>query len=96
MQTSDFTCIDEVYTDNHVDLITLKDGRVVGISYECIVVYKDMDDFYNFTDNHVDLITLKDGRVVGISYECIVLYKDMDDFYNFDGKVKPTISLERA
>ena len=53
-----------------------------------------IDDVY--TDNHVDLITLKDGRVVGISYECIVLYKDMDDFYNFDGKVKPTINLERA
>jgi hypothetical protein len=59
MQTSDFICIDDIYTENHVDLITLKDGRVVGISYECIVLYKDLDDFYNFDGNEKPTISLE-------------------------------------
>ena len=59
MQTSDFICIDDIYTDNHVDLITLKDGRVVGISHEFIVLYKDLDDFYTFDGNEKPTINLE-------------------------------------
>lgn len=28
-----------------VDVITLKDGRVIGLNDECVVMYKNMDDF---------------------------------------------------
>ena len=31
-----------------VDFITLKDGRVIGIDAESVVLYASMDDFYSF------------------------------------------------
>ena len=30
-----------------VDFITLKSGRVLGISDDCVVLYDDMEDFYS-------------------------------------------------
>ena len=30
-----------------VDFVTLKDGRVLGISDDCVVLYQDMQDFWD-------------------------------------------------
>jgi hypothetical protein len=51
MQTNNFnmlniTAITSEYPD--VDLLTIADGRVIGISSDCVVLYANMDDFYNF------------------------------------------------
>ena len=37
--------MEHVYPD--CDLITLADGRVLGISKEYVMLYDNMDDFYN-------------------------------------------------
>lgn len=34
-----------------VDLVVLKDGRVIGISGECAVLYPSLDAFYEFSGN---------------------------------------------
>ena len=40
------TYIDKVETGEHrVDLITLKDGRVLGIDDACVVLYENMQDY---------------------------------------------------
>jgi hypothetical protein len=52
--------IDDITTDGYTDLITLKDGRVVGISSEYIVLYQDMDDFYNCDPSNKPTIDLGD------------------------------------
>jgi hypothetical protein len=54
------THIDKIETDEYrVDLITLKDGRVLGISDDCVVLYENMQDY-------IDNITK--------SRQCIDLY----------------------
>ena len=30
-----------------VDFVTLKDGRVLGISDDCVVLYQDMQDYWD-------------------------------------------------
>ena len=44
------------YPDVH--LVHLKDGRVVGISSDCIVLYKDIDAFYECATNELPTIQL--------------------------------------
>ena len=34
--------------NNPVDFIVLKDGRVLGIDAESVVLYQSMDDFYGY------------------------------------------------
>ena len=34
-----------------VDLVVLKDGRVIGINEECAVLYPSLDAFYEFSGN---------------------------------------------
>ena len=46
-----------------VDFVVLHDGRVLGINNECVVLYKDMDDFENAEGNHRQLIDLTKGEV---------------------------------
>lgn len=41
-----------------VDLLTLADGRVIGISSDCIVLYKDMESFYACDHSDNPSITL--------------------------------------
>lgn len=37
-----------------VDIIQLKDGRILGISEECVVLYPSMDAFYDGVDGVFD------------------------------------------
>ena len=39
--------IDALSGNSPVDFVLLKDGRVIGIDAECVVLYASMDDFYN-------------------------------------------------
>lgn len=56
------TYIDKIDTDEHrVDLITLKDGRVLGVSDDSVVLYENMQDY-------IDNITK--------SRQCIDLYSE--------------------
>jgi hypothetical protein len=50
------TAIGSEYPD--VDLLTLKDGRVIGISSDCVVLYANMDAYYACEDNDNPSITL--------------------------------------
>lgn len=34
-----------------VDLVVLKDGRVIGINEECAVLYPSLNAFYEFSGN---------------------------------------------
>lgn len=40
--------IEELTGNNPVDFIILKDGRVLGIDAESVVLYESMDDFYEY------------------------------------------------
>ena len=40
--------IDTLSGNSPVDFVILKDGRVIGIDAECVVLYASMGDFYNF------------------------------------------------
>jgi len=40
--------IDTLSGNAPVDFVVLKDGRVIGIDAECVVLYASMDDFYSF------------------------------------------------
>ncbi len=56
------TYIDKIDTDEHrVDLITLKDGRVLGVSDDSVVLYENIQDY-------IDNITK--------SRQCIDLYSE--------------------
>jgi len=48
--------MEHIYPD--CDLITLADGRVLGISKEYIMLYDDMDDFYNCDPSNKPTIDL--------------------------------------
>lgn len=41
--------IENLDGNNPVDFVILKDGRVLGIDAESVVLYESMDDFYGFT-----------------------------------------------
>jgi hypothetical protein len=55
MKTQFIESITEEYV---VDLITLKDGRVLGINKECVVLYNSMEDFWECSTNELPTITL--------------------------------------
>ena len=40
--------VDELTGNNPVDFIILKDGRVLGIDAESVVLYQSMADFYEY------------------------------------------------
>jgi hypothetical protein len=43
------THIKQILADEWVDLVILKDGRVLGISEDCVCLYKSIDDFWDAT-----------------------------------------------
>lgn len=55
--------IDNVTSENtgggcHVDFVTLKDGRVLGINEECVVLYESMDDFWDCENKDRPALTI--------------------------------------
>ena len=57
------TYIQKIQTVNtgggcYVDLITMQDGQVIGLNDECIVLYKNMEDFWECSSNNKQTITL--------------------------------------
>ena len=40
--------IEELAGNSPVDFVLLKDGRVLGIDAESVVLYQSMEDFYGF------------------------------------------------
>ena len=58
-----FAHIDGVETENTgghcmVDFVILKDGRVLGISEDCVCLYESMEDFWNCTSDDKPYINL--------------------------------------
>ena len=52
--------IDELTGNSPVDFVILKDGRVLGIDAESVVLYASMEDFYGFDSvdrPSIDLVT---------------------------------------
>jgi hypothetical protein len=54
------TKVENVFPDLH--LIHLKDGRVVGINAECIVLYASEEAFYECATNELPTIDLMGGK----------------------------------
>jgi hypothetical protein len=52
--------IEEVFPALH--LIHLKDGRVVGINSECIVLYANEEAFYECATNELPMINLLESK----------------------------------
>ena len=52
--------VHQILADESVDLVVLKDGRVLGIDGECVMLYASLDDFYNATSQTKPTINLKD------------------------------------
>ena len=52
------THIQEIIADESVDLIVLKDGRVLGIDGEFVVLYASLDEFYAATSQAKPTIEL--------------------------------------
>lgn len=50
----------QILVDESVDLIVLKDGRVLGIDGECVMLYASLDDFYDATSQTKPTINLKE------------------------------------
>ena len=60
---------EEVGGGMHVDFVHLIDGRVIGINEDAIVLYRNMDDFWNATpeDKPAIYLTLTDDEVLNHS-----------------------------
>jgi len=55
--------IQETQTEESVDFVILKDGRVLGIDADFVVLYDSMDDFQNATSASYETIYLnKDAK----------------------------------
>jgi len=57
--------IDRVFTENTgggsmVDFVQLKDGRILALNDECVVLFESIDDFYDSLDIDRQAINLKD------------------------------------
>ena len=50
--------IEELTGNSPVDFVILKDGRVLGIDGESIVLYASMDDFYSYATVDLPSINL--------------------------------------
>ena len=44
-----------------VDFIELSDGRILGIDDSCVVLYKNLDEFYEATPENKQTIILEDN-----------------------------------
>jgi len=53
--------IEELTGNSPVDFVLLKDGRVLGIDAESVVLYASMDDFYGYGTIDRPSITLVEG-----------------------------------
>lgn len=42
----------------NIDFLTLNDGRVLGIGDDCVVLYENMDEFWNATPTDKPQINL--------------------------------------
>jgi len=56
--------IDRVFTENTgggsmVDFVQLKDGRILGINDECVVLYESIEAFYECLPINREAIDLK-------------------------------------
>jgi hypothetical protein len=52
--------IQETQTEEGVDFVILKDGRVLGIDADYVCLYASMDDFYAATSQTKPTIYLKE------------------------------------
>ena len=52
--------IQETQTEDGVDFVILKDGRVLGIDADHVVLYASLDDFYDATSQTKPTINLKE------------------------------------
>jgi hypothetical protein len=52
--------IQQILVDESVDLVVLKDGRVLGIDADSVMLYASIDDFYDATSQTKPTINLKD------------------------------------
>ena len=58
-----YAFIDRVETEQTggnimVDFVILKDGRVLGVSEDCVCLYKSLDDFWDATSENKPTIEL--------------------------------------
>jgi hypothetical protein len=54
------THVQQILVDEWVDLVVLKDGRVLGIDGDSVMLYASLDDFYDATSQTKPTINLKD------------------------------------
>lgn len=52
--------IHQIIADESVDLVVLKDGRVLGIDGDSFMLYASIDDYYNATPQTKPTISLKE------------------------------------
>jgi len=52
--------IQETQTEEGVDFVILKDGRVLGINDDSVMLYASLDDFYDATSQTKPTINLKE------------------------------------
>lgn len=52
--------VHQILADESVDLIVLKDGRVLGIDGDYVMLYASIDDFYDATSQTKPTINLKE------------------------------------
>lgn len=50
--------VHQILADESVDLVVLKDGRVLGIDGEFVMLYASLDDFYDATPESKPTIEL--------------------------------------
>jgi hypothetical protein len=54
------THVQQILVDEWVDLVVLKDGRVLGIDGDSVCLYTSLDDFYDATSQTKPTINLKE------------------------------------
>ncbi len=54
------THVQQILVDQWVDLVVLKDGRVLGIDGDSVMLYASIDDFYDATPETKPTIYLKE------------------------------------
>ena len=52
--------VHQILADESVDLVVLKDGRVLGIDGDYVMLYASLDDFYDATSQTKPTINLKE------------------------------------
>jgi hypothetical protein len=54
------THVQQILVDQWVDLVVLKDGRVLGIDGDSVMLHASIDDFYDATPKTKPTIYLKE------------------------------------